>query len=173
MPLFTKKELNPKLLNDRLAKIKGYKARMDLQRTLSDRMADSLTDIFGTTWFFAINAIWFFSWIILNLPLLPGVKPFDPYPFGFLTMVVSLEAIFLSIIVLISQKRAADIEDLREEIDLQLNVKAEQEITKILNILDEIHDHMGLPSEDDEELARMKKPTDLGEIEAQLRNERH
>ena len=55
---------------------------------------------------------------------MPGIKPFDPYPFGFLTMVVSLEAIILAILVLISQNRASRVDDIREEIDLQVNIIA-------------------------------------------------
>jgi uncharacterized membrane protein len=86
-------------------------------------------------------------------------------------MIVSLEAIFLAIIVLISQNRAAHIADLREEVDLQLNVKAEQEITRMIIMLDEIHDHMGLNPEDDEELVMMKQKTDLNEIEKELAKE--
>lgn len=141
---------------------------MDEKRTFTDRLADFFTSSFGTVWFFGLNAFWFVIWMLINTGMLPGIVIFDPYPYGLLTMIVSLEAIFLSIIVLISQNRAAHIADLREEIDLQINVKAEQEITKLLIMLDRIHDHLGLPAEDDEELVMMKQTTDLDEIEKEI-----
>lgn len=162
------KELHEKLLQERRERIKSFKAKMDLKRTLTDKAADFLTESFGTIWFLTVNAIWFGVWVAINTELIPGVASFDPFPFGLLTMIVSLEAIFLAVIVLISQNREAHIAEVREEIDLQVNVKAEQEITKILIILDAIHDHLGLPPEDDEELVMMKQKTNLDAIEEEI-----
>lgn len=155
----------------RREKIKSFKAKMDLKRSLTDKMADFMTNVFGSVWFLIFNLLWFGAWMLMNTGYIPEIKPFDPFPYGLLTMIVSLEAIFLAIIVLISQNRAAHIAEMREEIDLQLNVKAEQEITKILIILDEIHDHLGLNPEDDAELVMMKQQTDLDEIEKELEKE--
>jgi uncharacterized membrane protein len=77
------------------------------QRSLTDRVSDSITRLAGSSVFILVHIIWFTIWIILNLGRVPAIHPFDPYPFTFLTMVVSLEAIFLSIFVLISQNRMA------------------------------------------------------------------
>ena len=107
-------------------------------------------------------------WILINSGFIPNFQVFDPYPYGLLTTAVSLEAIFLSIIVLISQNRASEIDELREELDLQINIKAESEITRILNMLDEIHDHLGLPPVDDAELKLMKKKTNINDIRNEL-----
>jgi len=164
-------ELHRGLAKVHREKIQSFKAKMNLNRKPSDRIADFLTDSFGTVLFLGANAVWFGVWILINTGLIPGIPAFDPYPFGLLTMIVSLEAIFLAIIVLISQNRAAHIGDLREEIDLQINVRAEAEITKILIILDRIHDHLGLPPEDDAELILMKQKTDLSQIEKELTRE--
>src|SRR4051812_26070860 len=82
--------------------VQSFRAKADAKRTLSDKFADKLTSKFGTVLFLCLNALWFFIWIVINTNLIPGVKAFDPFPFGLLTMVVSLEAIFLAIIVLIS-----------------------------------------------------------------------
>jgi len=163
--------IHQQLLQQEREKIKGFKAKMDLNRGFADKMADFLTNLFGSVWFLVLNAIWFAGWMLVNTGLIPGIKAFDPFPYGLLTMVVSLEAIFLAIIVLISQNRAAKIADLREEIDLQLNVKAKQEITRMLIMLDEIHDHLGLPSDDDAELIMMKQKTDLDAMEKELAQE--
>jgi uncharacterized membrane protein len=159
------------LIKVRREKIKSFRAKMDLMRKPSEMMADTMTDLFGSFWFLVLNAVFFIGWLITNSNIFPGLPIFDPYPFTFLTMVVSLEAIFLAIIVLISQNRAAKVADLREEIDLQINVRAEEEITKILNILDAIHDHIGLPAEDDDELKEMKLKTSIDEIEKQIEEE--
>jgi len=160
--------VHQELVQHRREKIKSFKAKMDLNRGLTDKIADYMTEFFGSVWFLLFNISWFAIWMFINTGFIPGVPAFDPFPYGLLTMIVSLEAIFLAIVVLISQNRAAHIADLREEVDLHLNVLAEQEITKMLIILDEIHDHLGMPPEDDEELAMMKKKTDLNEIEKEL-----
>jgi uncharacterized membrane protein len=160
--------LHSHIVKSRREKIKSIKSKMDVGRNWSDRLADQLTGSFGTMWFLSFNALWFVLWMILNTGLIPGIIAFDPFPYGLLTMVVSLEAIFLSIIVLMSQNRASHVADLREEIDLHVNVRAEEEITRILIILDQIHDHLGLPSEDDEELVLMKQKTNIDAIEDEL-----
>ncbi|MEK7146472.1 MAG: DUF1003 domain-containing protein [Patescibacteria group bacterium] len=149
-------------------KVKSFKAKMNQRRSLADKFADFLTQVFGTITVLGLNMLFFAVWIVINLDLVPGIASFDPFPFGLLTMIVSLEAIFLAIVVLISQNRGARIQELREEIDLQINVRAEEEITKILVLLDKIHDHLGLPAEDDEELVLMKQKTNLDELEKEL-----
>lgn len=164
-------ELHQKLANVQREKINSFKAKMDLQRGLSDKIADALTDSFGTVLFLSANVLWFGIWIAINTGMITGIAIFDPFPFGLLTTIVSLEAIFLAIVVLISQNRSARIDDLREEIDLQINVRTEAEVTKMLIILDRIHDHLGLPPEDDEELIVMKQKIDLDSIEKTLTKE--
>jgi uncharacterized membrane protein len=114
--------------------------------------------------------IWFAIWITWNLGLIPGLQPFDPFPFGLLTMVVSLEAIGLAIIVLISQNRASRIDDLREEIDLQINTVAEEEVTKIIQLQLKLLESNGV-SVDDPELKRMLNPLSSAEIERSLERE--
>lgn len=142
-----------------------FSASMNQQRTISERVADFLTDAFGTIAFFNINLVLFVGWILVNANIIPRFVPFDPYPFGMLTMVVSLEAIFLSIIVLISQNRAAKIADLREELDFQVNVTAEQEITQILRMIERVEKKLLVKELDGSELSRMKEVLDLVDLE--------
>lgn len=149
----------------------SFRAKREIRKRWVDRLADWFTESFGTVGFFGFNILFFTLWILMNSGLIPGVSVFDPFPYGLLTMVMSVEAIFLSIIVLISQNRASETADLREELDLQINVRAEQEITRILNMLDAIHDHLGLNPEDDEELKFMKQKTDIDAIEDEIENE--
>ena len=146
----------------------GIKNGIKLEKSRMDKAADFMTAAFGTTTFLIANATFFLVWIIWNSSIIPGVTAFDPFPFGFLTMVVSLEAIFLSIIVLISQNRASQISDMRQELDFEVNVRAEEEITRIIKMLDEIHDHLGLDPNDDPELTKMKQKIDITELGNQI-----
>jgi uncharacterized membrane protein len=109
-------------------------------RTMQGRVADAITTFSGSMAFVWIHAVWFGFWVLLNIGLLhiPHISEFDPFPFGLLTMVVSLEAIFLSTFVLISQNRLAAASEKRAELDLQINLLAEQKATKTLEILDQI-----------------------------------
>jgi uncharacterized membrane protein len=151
----------------------GFRSRLTHNLTFLERGVEYITRWFGTMNFLVGNVLLFIGWILWNTNMVPGLSPFDPYPFGFLTMVVSLEAIVLSIAVLITQNRESMIADLREETDFEINVRAENEITKILNILDEIHDHLGLPKNDnDTELSSMKERTDIDAIEEAILKER-
>ncbi len=151
--------------------IKSVKGRADEKRKLSERIADALTLGFGSMAFLVLNVVWFIVWIVINVGLIPGIEPFDPFPFGFLTMVVSLEAIALAIIVLMSQNRAAKIADLREEVDLQVDMMAEQELTKLLQLVTMLAEKQGIDLRHDEELQEMVQPSDHSQIEQALEQE--
>ena len=103
-------------------------------RSALERFVDRLNVVASSTPFLVAHAIWFGGWIAWNTGLL-GFRPFDPYPFGLLTMVVSLEAIFLSIFVLMAQQRESAIAELREELGLQVSLRVEQEVTKTLQLV--------------------------------------
>jgi uncharacterized membrane protein len=113
-------------------------------RTLGGRIADGITDFTGSMAFVYVHVVWFAVWILLNVGLIhiPNVSHFDPFPFSLLTMIVSLEAIFLSTFVLISQNRLANASEKRAELDLQVNLLAEQKATKVLEMLDQITEQM-------------------------------
>jgi uncharacterized membrane protein len=105
------------------------------ERSRADRLSDGITWFAGSAGFVAAHAVLFTLWITLNVGLMPGVPVFDPYPFSFLTLVVSLEAIFLAIFVLMSQNRAARLADRRAHLDLQIDLLAERELTAMLHML--------------------------------------
>lgn len=129
--------------------------------------ADFMTSAFGTASFFVVNGIFFVAWIVFNS--VPSAYVFDPYPFGMLTMVVSLEAIFLSIIVLMSQNRASAIADLREEIDFQINVKSERQNVQIVQMLEQIEKRLAIKDKDVDELALAAEELNLEELEDAVR----
>jgi uncharacterized membrane protein len=124
----------------------------------SDHLANVITAFSGSMVFVWLHVVLFSGWILLNLGLF-GFEPFDEFPFGFLTVVVSLEAIFLSTFVLISQNRQALRADRRAKVDLQLNAVAEQEVTKLIQLVSEIHDELGLSERHDKALEDMKGRT--------------
>jgi CRP/FNR family cyclic AMP-dependent transcriptional regulator len=111
------------------------------QRGLILRIADWVSWFSGSMVFLAIHGVWFIGWILINTGLI-GIKPFDPYPYGLLTMVVSLEAIFLSCIVLISQNRQAEKDRVRSDIEYEVNIKAELEVAHLHEKTDRIYSEM-------------------------------
>ncbi len=165
-------EKNPKSLTRTEQHARNLEKELSQNKTAGEKLADLFTQFFGTVWFLYVNIIFFIVWIGWNMGGIPGVPVFDPFPFSFLTMCVSLEAIFLSIIVLISQNRASTMADLRQELDLRVNIRAEEEITRIVSMLDEIHDHLGLDPQDDDELKEMKKKTDIRKLRDDIARER-
>jgi len=148
--------------------IKSFEARELKKRPLTIKLADTLTSRFGGLGFLAFNLLFFATWIYVNLGRVPQITPFDPFPFILLTMIVSLEAIFLSIIVLMSQNRQSYITSLREEVDMQVNLIAEREITKALKMLKEVKKELLKDQEPDAELEEMIKKVNTSYIERQL-----
>jgi len=105
------------------------------------RIADWIAWFSGSMPFLLINAAWFIIWIAINTLHL-GISQFDPYPFGLLTMMVSLEAIFLSCFVLVSQNRQAEKDRVRGDIEYEVNVKAELEVSHLHEKTDRIYESM-------------------------------
>ena len=114
---------------------------VEVHSTVLQRIADGIAWFSGSMLFLMINGGWFISWIIINTFAI-GVAAFDPYPFGLLTMIVSLEAIFLSCFVLISQNRQAEKDRVRSDIEYEVNIKAELEIAHLHEKTDRIYENM-------------------------------
>jgi len=119
---------------------------MEVHSSVLQRVADWIAWFSGSMLFLMINGGWFIIWISLNTLLLPknsdGSVGFDPYPFGLLTMIVSLEAIFLSCFVLISQNRQAEKDRVRADIEYEVNIKAELEVAHLHEKTDRIYENM-------------------------------
>jgi uncharacterized membrane protein len=148
--------------------IRSLKTKADAKRSRAEKIADWMTESFGSFGFLLVNVAWFFGWLVLNIGIIPGIEPFDPFPFGMLTTIVSLEAIILAIFVLISQNREAKIAELREEIDLQVDIITEQEITKLIEMMRVLLEKNGVDLSTDEDLKLMLKPTDVDKLEKAL-----
>lgn len=118
--------------------------------TMIQRAADWIAWFSGSMPFLTLNTVWFLAWIWIN-SFDVGIRQFDPYPFGLLTMIVSLEAIFLSIFVLISQNRQAEKDRVRSNIDYEVNVKAEMEVAFLHEKTDRLYEKM------QEQFSRLEK----------------
>ena len=136
-------------------------------RSLQDRIADLITDFSGRTVFVYVHIVWFALWIFLNIASF-GFHPFDPYPYGLLTMIVSLEAIFLSTFVLISQNRLSVEAERRADLDLHIGLLTEHELTRVLKMLDAIQHKLGIAHDDDHELAELEMETRPEEVLAEI-----
>jgi uncharacterized membrane protein len=147
--------------------VRSLKARHAARRSYLEGIADRLSRIASSGYFLAAHAGWFALWVLWNTGLL-GLRPFDPFPFGLLTMAVSLEAIFLAIFVLMAQRREAGIAELREEITLQVLMRAEEEVTKTLQLVAGLYPRLGQTLAADPELDAMLRPLDADAIERQL-----
>jgi CRP-like cAMP-binding protein len=117
-------------------------AKMEIESTTAERFADWLTGVASSIPFAYGNGLLFLVWIVLNTNIIPGFRAFDPFPFGLLTMAVSLEAIFLSLFVLISQSRSAARDSIRNEIEYEVNIRAEKEIRRLATRLEELEETM-------------------------------
>ena len=151
---------------------RAIKAEHSAELRPLERVANTLTRWASSTPFLLLHVIWFGSWIGYNSryvgQVIFGFEPFDPFPFGLLTMVVSLEAIFLSIFVLLSQSRESAIAELREELNLQVNLRIEEEVTKTLQLVAGLYTRLGHHIAEDPELREMLQPLDAKAIERQL-----
>ena len=147
--------------------ISSFEARALKKRSLFIKTADFLTSSFGTVSFLIVNILGYGFWILGNTGRIPGFPIVDPFPFSFLNSFVSLEAIALAIIVLMSQNRESQRDVLRSELGLQVELISEKELTKILSILKEILETQK-KIKHDPELEEMTKEIDAGYIERKL-----
>lgn len=133
---------------------------------LSEHVAQWVTLFFGSMLFVWLHVAWFSAWILVNTGVL-GITSFDEFPFTFLTMIVSLEAIFLSTFVLITQNQQNRESDRRAKVNLEVNTIAEREITKVLELLRAVHDRLGIDTTHDHQLTEMQQKTRVGDLAEQ------
>jgi uncharacterized membrane protein len=138
------------------------------QRKASERMADWVAQFAGSGIFIGMHVAIILGWLVLNSRLCAAwFPPFDPYPYNLLGTIVSLEGVILAAFVLIKQNRMSFRADHRSHLDLQVNLLAEQEITKILATVLKLSRHVGIKDED-AEAVEMANDTPLEEIARDL-----
>jgi uncharacterized membrane protein len=152
------------LIHRNIQRMKRLEEWSKREQSFADRAAQAVAEFCGRMTFVWIHAALFAAWLGWNT--LPRLPHFDPYPFTFLTLCVSLEAIFLSAFILISQNFEMRLTERRAQLDLQINLLAEQETTKILCMVHAMALKMGAIDEDDPEVAALAeavRPETIGE----------
>ena len=139
-----------RLLKTRVAR--NVNEEMEEKLPTLQLIADWIAWFSGSMHFLILNGLWFVIWIFINV-VLADAYHFDPFPFGLLTMIVSLEAIFLSCFVLISQNRQAAKDKIRSDIEYDVNIKAELEVAELHHKIDHIHEQMATKFRDLEQRA--------------------
>lgn len=157
------------LLRKNIRAIAELEQRALHQRSAADRVGDAISRMTGSAPFALFHVMWFAAWFVLNAGVVSGIDPFDPFPFSFLTLIVSLEAIFLSVFVLISQNRLTRQSEKRAHLDLQVDMLAEQELTAILRMVQGLCEKHGVEVLAlDDRLEELVKETDVHTVAAAL-----
>lgn len=145
--------------------IKAWDQALLEKRSRAQRFSDRITSVAASGASLLAHALWFASWIAVNTGVLPITEPFDPFPFPVLTMTLSLEAIFLALFVLASQSRLARQTELRANLNLQIDLLAEREMTTVLQLLKDISAHLAVKtSVDPRQLDELIAETDVQEM---------
>jgi uncharacterized membrane protein len=139
------------------------------RRTATERVSDSIVKFIGSIAFLLLQGILVVAWITVNLKPIPGSRPFDPFPFGILALVVSSESVCLTIFVLMSQNRMARQAEKRSHLDLQVGMLAEQELTTALQMLQKLCQHLGVDVKSStQEVQGFSKTTDMHKLATEL-----
>src|SRR5436190_15603069 len=149
-------------LEENVQAIKRWERAILRARSKAEQVSDWIACTAGSGPVLVLHVLWFGAWVTANAGAIRGIRPFDPFPFPFLTMAVSLEAIFLALFVLASQNRLARQADKRSHLDLQIDLLAEREMTAMLQLLQDIARHFDVQTTvTPERLRDLMKKTDL------------
>jgi uncharacterized membrane protein len=138
------------------------------QRSATDRLGDAIAAFVGSMTFILFHAVWMVVWVCVNTGTIPAIRPFDPYPFVLLTMIVSLEGVLISTFVLMKQNRMSRRADHRDHLNLQIDLLAETEITKMLQLQRQLCQHFGLSMAHDAEAVELSRHTAVEDLAREL-----
>jgi uncharacterized membrane protein len=159
--------LRPALRN--VALIREIERRESAGHSALERASDAITRVIGSAGMVVFHLFFFAGWFVWNSNWIGGLQPFDPFPFGILTLIVSAEGVFLAIFVLISQNRMTREAERRARLDLHVNLLCEQSTTKVLQVVDRIAEKLDVSGvAQDAEALQLAKSTDIERLAAQL-----
>ena len=165
-------QTSSRTLEENVRVIKAWEQSALHARSRAERVSEWITSTAGRGEVLFAHVVWFVGWAAINLDLVPGVRPFDVFPFPLLTTMVSLEAIFLALFVLASQNRLATQTDKRAHLDLQINLLTEREMTAVLQLLRDIAARLGVEhGADNPRIQELAKETDVQEVTSKLDDE--
>jgi uncharacterized membrane protein len=150
-----------------IEKVVRLEAEQEMRVPPSNRLSEAIAKFAGTNLFVLVHIVFVGGWIILNSVL---SEPFDPYPFVFLGVLLALEAVLLASFVLIRQNRMSQMAEHRAHLDLQINLLAEKETTKVLQLLQRMSREMGIEqSVTDREAKELSKDTEVEDVARDLK----
>jgi uncharacterized membrane protein len=159
----------PKVARSNIEAIMHIEQDFLQQRSFCDRISDFVSALAGSLGFVVFHIVVLSAWILINIGMIPGLPVFDRFPFGLLSLVVGIEAIFLSTFVLMSQNRQTHQADHWAHLDLQVGLLAEQETAKILHLVKAICSELGLEKQiQDREIGEMIGKKSVGELAEKL-----
>jgi uncharacterized membrane protein len=142
------------------------------RRTAAEHASDAIVKSIGSTPFLLLHVVLVAIWSTINLNLIPAVRPFDPFPFGILALLLSSESVFLTIFVLISQNRMAREAERRSHLDLQVGMLAEQELTVMLQMLQKLCQHAGVDVKSSiQQVQGFSETTDVQKLASELKDQ--
>ena len=142
-----------------------------VRRTAAERASDAIVKSIGSTPFLLLHVLLVTIWSTVNLSLIPGIQAFDPFPFGILALLLAAESVFLTIFVLISQNRMAREAERRSHLDLQVGMLAEQELTVMLQMLQNLCQHAGVDVRSStQQVQGFSEATDVQRLASQLKD---
>jgi uncharacterized membrane protein len=144
----TKSAEPPQAAIENIRVVANLEKELQRERTTGERVADRIADFVGNIWFAIIHVSLIILWVLVNSRVVPLVTPFDPFPFILLALIVSCESVILSTFVLMKQNRMSLAADRRAHLNLQIDLLAEKEITKLLQLQELMCRHMGIPISD-------------------------
>ena len=163
----------PEVARQNIRAVSELEAEIDRRRTRADRLTDAVSGFVGSFRFLFVQIAVVLIWIGVNLALEPSDRAFDPFPFDFLTLLLDIEVILLSTFVLMAQDRQSRRTEQWGHVQLQVALLAEQEATKMLQMLREISGRLGLDRvANDPELTQMIRATRLDELARELEKAR-
>lgn len=156
-----------KVIERNIRTIIGLRLKASHEQSRQERVAGAITRFSGSMVFVYVHLAWFSAWVLLNTGRF-GIQPFDPFPYGLLTMVVSLEAIFLSALVLITQNRMGEESERRADLALHIGLLAEHELTRALQMLDAVQEKLGVADHAASDLADLEMETKPEDVLAEI-----
>jgi len=162
-------DATPHTVRDNIQTIIRLEEQQDNERGLGDRIGDTIGSFAGTITFVVLHLVLFVAWAVVNRGMIPGMPAFDPYPFNLLTMIVSMEGVLITTFVLIKQNRMGVRADRRNQLDLQINLLTEKEVTKVIQMLEHIAAHLKIEQKvADTETRELGQVTAVGELAKEL-----
>lgn len=140
------------------------RAREEQRKTRYDRIADAVTRFAGNLWWIGVHVLMFAAWFVVNAGWVPHVRPFDPYPFALLSTITCVEGIFLASFILVSANRAQRLADRRAELNLQIALLTEHELTHVVHLVDALAKRFGVERPDEASMADIKKAVDPEQV---------